>query len=122
MKKIMILVLLGSAFLASAQTGNRQKVKLGDHYHGGIVFFVDDSGDRVFIAAPYDQSQGARWGCSGSIIGASGLTDGKSNTAAIVGHCGRNTAAYICDTLTIGGYTDWYLPSQFELNKMYEHA
>ncbi|MDR0866621.1 MAG: T9SS type A sorting domain-containing protein [Candidatus Symbiothrix sp.] len=31
-----------------------------------------------------------------------------------------NYAAYWCDTLTTGGYTDWYLPSAGELQEVYD--
>lgn len=49
--------------------------------------------------------------------------DGEANTRAIVASVGKNTdlggkpyAAKVCDTLTLGGYTDWYLPCQEETN------
>ncbi len=96
--------------------------QIGENYGGGIVFFIDPSGQSALIVAPYDQSTGIQWGCSGSIIEATGISDGESNTIKIVKSCGENTAAYICDTLAIGGYHDWYLPSQYELNLMYEQA
>jgi hypothetical protein len=108
--------------VALCQEDISQSVKIGDNYGGGIVFFIDPSGQSALIAAPYDQSTGMQWGCWGNMIEATGLTDGESNTIKIVKSCGENTAAYICDTLTIGGYHDWYLPSQYELNLMYEQA
>jgi hypothetical protein len=50
-------------------------------------------------------------------------TDGAANTKAIVTAVGKNTgfegkvyAAKVCDTLTAGGYSDWYLPCKEETN------
>jgi hypothetical protein len=50
-------------------------------------------------------------------------TEGAANTKAIVvavgnnsGYDGRVYAAKVCDTLTAGGHTDWYLPCKEETN------
>ena len=50
-------------------------------------------------------------------------TDGTANTKAIVAAVGKNSgydgkvyAAKICDTLTAGGFSDWYLPCKEETN------
>jgi hypothetical protein len=102
---------------------------IGDTYQGGIVFWLDGNGGGL-IAAPTDQSTGAEWGCYGTVVsGADGtvIGTGAQNTIDIVNNnCSPNTAgnsiaADICDTLTIGGYSDWFLPSKAELNLMYQN-
>lgn len=45
---------------------------------------------------------------------------GAENTANLVSTYGANApAAYFCDQLNTGGYTDWYLPAANELETLY---
>ena len=62
------------------------------------------------------------WNGANILTGASGTTigTGLANTNLIISKQGAGTyAASICKNLTTGGYTDWYLPSINELNKLY---
>ena len=91
---------------------------IGDTLQGGIIFWLDASGGHGLIAAPSDQSTGAQWGCLTYVMGTSD-GDGAQNTINIEAGCTTpGIAADICANLTLGGYSDWFLPSKHELNAM----
>jgi len=109
-------------------------LSIGDTYQGGIIFYLDASGCHGLIAAPGDQSTGIRWyaGTFGfTQAKGDGIYAGKANTSIIIaaqvaiGDDVNNYAARLCNELIIfeGGtaYGDWYLPSKYELNLMYEN-
>jgi len=106
-------------------TNTPQKLTVGMSYQGGIIAYIDATGQHGLIAAPQDQSADIQWYDGNYIVtGATGtaIGTGKSNTKKIVQKQGSgNYAAKLCDDLVLNGYDDWYLPSKDELNELYKN-
>ena len=101
---------------------------VGDFTQGGIVFWVDDTGEHGLVATKDDQSTGIRWhaGTNGSTQAKGDQPfSGEMNTAIIIaahvaiGDDGNTYGARLCAELQITEngktYGDWYLPSRQEL-------
>src|SRR5690554_317816 len=109
---------------------------VGDFAQGGIVFWVDETGQHGLVCAKEVQNNGSgiRWyaGTYGNTQAkGDGPFSGEANTSIIIaaqvaiGDDGSTYAARICNELQVteGGktYGDWYLPSKEELNLMYQN-
>ncbi|MFA6924629.1 MAG: hypothetical protein WC223_10290 [Bacteroidales bacterium] len=92
---------------------------IGQNAGGGIVFYVDCTGQHGLIAASADQGT-AVWGCSTVLIGTSAAYGtGSANTTAILAGCAtRPIAASLARSYNGGGFSDWFLPSTGELQLM----
>jgi hypothetical protein len=96
---------------------------------GGWIFYVNPNyetdGWRYLEAAPSDQSWGILWDYGKDVAtGATAIAvgTGQANTQTIVKIQGTGSyAAQLCNDLTQGDYSDWFLPSKDELNLMYEN-
>ncbi|PDH46835.1 MAG: hypothetical protein CND86_04520 [Bacteroidetes bacterium MED-G21] len=117
--------------------GNELQYQVGGYAEGGIVFYLDESGEHGLVSAIEDLTEGAtidsegnpgyQWGCFAmGISGADGqaIGTGYQNTMDIVNQgCtteyGGITAAQGALNAEINGYSDWYLPSLDELKEMY---
>ena len=102
-----------------------QNLAIGQSYQGGIIAYIDSTGQHGLIVATADQSEGIQW-YNGSYIvtGATGtaIGTGLTNTNAIIAAQGSGSyAASIARDYNGGGYTDWFLPSKDELNQLYEN-
>jgi len=107
--------------------------QVGDFAHGGVVFWVDDSGEHGLLCAKGDQvgEDSIQW-YNGSYVNTSawgdGLYAGEMNTALIVAAQEGGPydyAAAMCASFgfIVDGvkYGDWYLPSVDELKLMYQN-
>jgi len=119
--------------------GNFTEFVVGMEAEGGIVFYIDASGEHGLVAAYHDISRETppgfgdtewfEWGCYGiNVNGADGYTigTGYQNTLDIVANnclsynsdpqdyvAAKEALYYISE-----GYDDWYLPSWNELQEM----
>ena len=99
---------------------------VGEQFGGGVVFHVyrDATGtERGLVVSLTNQSEGAAWSnVTNQLAGATSSWNGLANSNIIVGQAGHtNSAAKLCLDYTGSGFDDWYLPSNGELNILYQN-
>lgn len=115
---------------------------VGEQAMGGIVFWVDSTGQHGLIASTNNNVSSVDWGeASTTLAQSNGLFAGKNNTAvALASQAASGTVTsspfITCSTYAIETngttscdfslvtnastcYGDWYVPSSYELSKMY---
>ncbi|MEI6080703.1 MAG: hypothetical protein WCQ53_08735 [bacterium] len=131
MRNLSLFCLIVLIATLSACGGTGKVYSLRDRGEGlGWVFYVDPDnakllpeGKKYLEVTSFDQSPavGIAWGegaATGSIATAVGT--GQANTDKIIATKGAGTyAARLCRDLVSGGFSDWFLPSKDELNKIY---
>lgn len=82
---------------------------------GGIIYYVSDDGWGVEMSTTeFDYNN---WGCEDVVQGTSKqIGDGGANTSIILQACPSETSApAICANYEQNGYTDWHLPTYYDL-------
>jgi hypothetical protein len=119
---------IGATGATGATGGGLFTHYIGQLYGGGIITQVwqDSSVEHGLILSLTDLSTGAAWSnVDSTLIGAGAQSQfaGEVNTPAIIAQTGETaSAAQICTSYTGGGFTDWYLPSIWELQQCYNAA
>jgi len=114
----------GSAWTAVAGSGIHYP---GELYGGGVIFWVDHTGQHGLIASMIDLGLGVDWSNVNGWTYAQSDWDGLSNSNAIVGQAGHtNSTAKICldyvnEDYGTGVFSDWYLPARGELNDLWNN-
>jgi hypothetical protein len=93
--------------------------RVGEAAYGGTVAYVDGTGQHGLIYGNYNYSSPIYWHVSDNgLVNATGdaLYAGIVNTTTIVSAYGAElNAAKYCSNYS-NAYSDWYLPSKYELN------
>ena len=118
----------------SANSANTSTVALpeigsslgGGYYAGQISTSANGVATHALIVAPFasGHSFSKKYkNVNTAVTGADSMFDGAQNTADMVaeGDATVYPAAWFCDSLVIGGYSDWYLPSRYEMGVIYYH-
>jgi hypothetical protein len=112
-------------------TSLNDRYTIGQSALGGIIGYILQPGDpgydanfqKGLVTTISNISTAAIWGCNNIIIpGADGtaIGTGNQNTIDIMAGCATaGITARLCGDLVQEGYSDWYLPSKDELNKLY---
>ena len=96
----------------------------GGYFAGYISHTANGVATHALIVAPratgatgagYPVNTNLQWRTSASTTGATSPFDGAANTALMT----SSPAANFCTGLSIGGYSDWYLPARYELDIAY---
>lgn len=145
MKKKMFIIwgLLILIALESCKKDKPNKFVIGQSYGGGIIAYIDETGEHGLIAAKSDQTINSTSGYfSGTgvmwqqgvytgnttvfdVTNATGvaLGTGKLNTDLIIAKQNSTGRPFAAAALAIayngGGYSDWFLPSKDELYQLY---
>ncbi|WP_113925459.1 DUF1566 domain-containing protein [Cognataquiflexum aquatile] len=148
--KSMVLILLSAVIIFSGcvKEESPEDVTIGEPYQGGVVAHIFEPGEEGYvegkktgiIIAPVEEVFLSQWGCQGRAVGGTSpeVGFGRSNTERVLAfhdalpnyysnptqcHPANNgtVAARVTIDFNLGGFNDWFMPSQEEMNYLYKN-
>jgi hypothetical protein len=134
-KRLSLVVCSISLIFYSCNKSSNTTHRIGDHFGGGIVFYVDSTGQHGLVAAMYDLAVAGYgpWGLPdpndsadifypyteitpgnwvSTLVTDTSVMSSNTNSALIDDFYDHGTdACDLCRKLTLNGYNDWSLPS-----------
>jgi len=96
---------------------------IGSAYGGGYFAGQINVSGTIYnlVVAPKatGEATGKTWGVYGVDTAQTSVINGPTNSANLAALGANYQAAVFCEGLTIGGYSDWYLPALNELEVLY---
>jgi hypothetical protein len=117
---------IAKKMMQAAAGAKKGPSEIGEAFGGGFYAgnIVEGGTEYYLIVAPKasgeSSSEEFKTSQTASPAATQTLNDGPAATAAMVS-AGSHPAAAFCDGLTIGGFSDWYLPARDELELLYRN-
>lgn len=113
---------VGAGANSSASNSITTNMSIGQAYGGGFYAGQINVSGTIYnlVVAPKSTGEAQKtWGSYGVTTGITSVINGPSNSASLAALGASYQAAVFCEGLSIGGYTDWYLPAMNELEVLY---
>jgi len=114
----------GPSPLSAASNSVTPALAIGDAYQGGFYAGqISTTGNSIadynLVVGPLSSAQNAsvQFKTSQTDDGTVSKINGPANSASM--NSASNPAAFFCEGLTIGGFSDWYMPAYNELDVCY---